>query len=55
MEYITSLPIKETIDKIVNGGKSLLNSRLVGLSNLTSTELEYLAQAWVTIEPKWQR
>ncbi len=50
-----SLSIEETIAELANGGKPLLNSRLVDLSKLTSAELECLEQAWVTIEPKRRR
>ncbi len=50
-----SSPIEETIAELGNPDKPLLSSRLSDLSNLNSEELEFLKQAWATIEPKQRR
>ena len=39
-----SLPIEETIAELGNSANLLLSSRLIELSNLDSTELEFLEQ-----------
>ena len=50
-----SLSIEETIANLGNRDKPLLSSRLIELSNLNSEEMEFLEQAWATIEPKRRR
>ena len=48
-------PIEKTIVELGNSNKSLLNSRLVDLSNLDSEELELFERSWPAIEPKRRR
>ena len=48
-------PIEKTIVELGNSNKSLLNSRLADLSNLTSEELELFERSWPAIEPKRRR
>ena len=50
-----SLPIEETIAELGNSANLLLSSRLIELSNLDSTELEFLEQVWAEIELKRRR
>ena len=50
-----SLPIEKIIADLVNIEQPLRNSRLVGLSNLSSEELELWEQVWNSIESKRQR
>jgi len=48
-------PIEETITELTDNDKSLPNSRLVDLSNLSPEEVELFEQAWAIIEPKRRR
>lgn len=48
-------PIEETIAALGNSSQSLLNSRLIDLSNLNSEELTVFEQAWAAMEPKRRR
>lgn len=48
-------PIEKTIVELGNSNKSLLNSRLVDLSNLDSEEQELFGRSWPAIEPKRRR
>ena len=48
-------PIEETIADLSNSSQSLLNSRLIDLSNLNSEELTVFEQAWAAMEPKRRR
>ncbi len=48
-------PIEETIADLGNSSQSLLNSRLIDLSNLNSEELTVFEQAWAAMEPKRRR
>lgn len=48
-------PVEQTIAKLVNPDKPLLDSWLTDLSSLNSAELKLLEQAWPTIEPKRRR
>jgi len=50
-----SLPIEETIAELGNSANLLLSSKLIELSNLDSTELEFLEQVWAEIELKRRR
>jgi HEAT repeat protein len=55
MEPPMSLPIEEIITSLSDPDKSLANSKLAQLSNLSPEELEPLEQAWENIEPKQRR
>ena len=48
-------PIEETLAELSDSRKSLLHSKLVRLSNLSTRELDALKQAWPTIDTKRQR
>ena len=48
-------PIEETIADLSNSSQSLLNSRLIDLSNLNSEELTVFEQTWAAMEPKRRR
>ncbi len=48
-------PIEETIADLGTSSQSLLNSRLIDLSNLNSEELTVFEQAWAAMEPKRRR
>jgi len=48
-------PIEEPIADLSNSSQSLLNSRLIDLSNLNSEELTVFEQAWAAMEPKRRR
>jgi len=48
-------PIEETIADLGNSSQSLLNSRLIDLSNLNSEELTVFEQTWAAMEPKRRR
>ena len=52
VEPTASLLVQEVIADLGNSAQPLRNSRLVGLSNLNSAELEILEQAWASIEPQ---
>ncbi len=45
-EATMPLPIEKTIADLANSDKPILNSELIGLSNLTPEELRILKQAW---------
>jgi HEAT repeat protein len=55
MEPALPPPVEQTIAKLVNSDKPLLDSWLTDLSSLNSAELKLLEQAWETIEPKRRR
>ncbi len=55
MQPDMSSPIEETIADLGNSSQSLLNSKLIDLSNLNSEELTVFEQAWAAMEPKRRR
>jgi len=55
MEPAMPPPVEQTIAKLSNADKKLLDSWLTDLSSLNSAELKLLDQAWATIEPKRRR
>jgi len=46
------LPIEETITDLTDSDKTLVNSKLIDLSNLNPEELRVFKQVWAAIEPK---
>jgi len=50
-----TLPVEETLSHLENSQQTLLNSRLIELSNLSSAELESFKRSWTTIEVKRRR
>jgi HEAT repeat protein len=52
MEPAMPPPVEQTIAKLSNPDKPLLNSWLADLSSLNSAELKLFEEAWETIEPK---
>jgi len=52
MEPAMPPPVEQTIAKLSNPDKPLLNSWLADLSSLNSAELKLFERAWETIEPK---
>jgi HEAT repeat protein len=55
MEPAMPPSVEQTIAKLSNPDKQLLNSWLADLSSLNSAELKLFEQAWETIEPKRRR
>jgi HEAT repeat protein len=55
MEPTMPPPVDQTIAKLSNPDKKLLDSWLADLSSLNSAELKLLERAWETIEPKRRR
>ncbi len=50
-----TLPVEKTIIELGKKNKSLLNSRLVELSNLTPEEMEVFQSSWTAIKPERRR
>ncbi|UCH42695.1 MAG: HEAT repeat domain-containing protein [Dehalococcoidales bacterium] len=55
MEPDIPQPVDEIVTELADNDQPLLNSRLAGLSNLSSEDLEVFKNVWITIAPERRR